>query len=190
MNTIMLVLWIIGIIAFIFAVKIFILIIQRLNLYRKISAVCIANSYKFNVKHWIISIFSKSFGADFEIETPSKTYAVYVYTTIFRRFRYHMTQDSVEIIRGRKAMYIVNKRVPAATANQDFITSVMKLKNFDFSKENNSNSCEKILLVHPLPHEVTYTTANQAVYMHDGDPLWDSVNYYSEKGFQSLLKSE
>lgn len=186
----MIILWIICIVAFIFMIKIFTVIMQRLTLYRKIKSVCNNKNYSLHIKHKITSIWSRSHGVDIEIKTPSKTYLIYIFTPIFKRFRYHFNYDSVEVIRGRRSMYIVNPKRPSSAATQTFITTFMKVKNFNFDGETTEKNCEKILLVHPLPYEITCTAENKAEYVHDGDSLWNTVSYYSAKAFQDLLYNE
>lgn len=182
----MLIVWIIAVIAFIIAVNYTVQILKRLALYQQMSTICRSNGFSMSVKHGVKSVFTKSGGADIEIKAGSKTYQVYIFTTIFKRIRYHINLDSVELIRGRRMMYMTNIRRPSPSASQTLVTTLMKLKNFKF-EDTLSESSEKILLVHPLPFEVTTTVGNHADYVHDGDLLWNTVHFYSASGFKNLL---
>lgn len=188
----MLIIWIIAIIAFIIAVNYTVQILKRLALYHRMNTACRSNGYSMTVNRGLRSVFTRSGGADVEITTPTKIYQVYIFTTLFKRIRYHLNCDSVELIRGRRMMFINNPRRPSPGASQTLVTTLMTLKNFKFDEpvSENSANVEKILLVHPLPFEVTTTNANHAEYVHDGDFLWNTVHFYSAKGFFKSLMSD
>ena len=119
------------------------LLIRRFAFIRKLRAAG-ADDVKLK-RPALVSVLFPNGKEDIKLSKGGRTYSLTVITTPFRRVRYHFSDSEgdgkkLEVIAERKAMYIVNKKVPRGFASFDRAATIAKYSlNFDIKPNQNSD---------------------------------------------------
>ena len=94
----------------------------------------------------------------------------------------------LEVIAERKAMYIVNKKIPGGFASFDRATTIAKYSlNFDIKPNQNSDSgigtAERYVILYPAPRAASLATTSHLILLGNGDELFDGIKICGLKYF-------
>lgn len=148
-------LWILLIFAVIVVLRFVYLIIKRLILISKISKKI--KKHKGEIlynRNPLVSIFKHDGKTDFSITLTGRTIEVAILTTPLRRVRYHFDVNNklLELVVERKAMYVVNHKVPNGFSSLDRVYTIWKYK-IDF--ETVDDGKQKYVILNPAPRSVS-----------------------------------
>ena len=117
------------------------------------------------------SVFVPDGKTDIMLDYGGVRYDVSVLTTPFRKCRYHFADNGImQIIKGRKGMYIVNRQAPTApTAQLDRVRVVRNCK----LHLDGENSARKIMLLHPAPMEISQVSGNGVESLGNNDSIYN-----------------
>ena len=77
-------------------------------------------------------------------------------------------------------MFLINKNVPKGVAS---ITNVFKLASFNLSYEDNVGGRKHVMLVYPVPREVTCVKGNKIEVVYNGDEISDGIVFNTRTYF-------
>lgn len=161
-------------------IKIVVLLIKRLSLHCRIKKACknIGTEFK-SLSPWFKSIFLNRGKADYLIGDKIK---VSVLTLPYRNARYHFVPDEkkVDVILGLRQMFLINRDVPKGVAS---ITNVFKFASFNLFYEDNCDGTKHVMLVYPVPREVTCIKGNKIEYVYNGDEIMDGTVFSTASFF-------
>ena len=162
------------------------LLLKRLLLIGKIKAVCKKSAIKVDVIHPLRSIFLRDDQPDLLVTTGDAIYRVFILTTMFRRARYHF-EDSDELTVYRKHLLNMKagSKIHYTVSFKIYETKGRKYKNFRPVKSE--VNYRDILLIHPVPLEISALKNNGIVRILDGD-IMGNFEVYSGKGFRDKLR--
>ena len=169
---------ILAIIAAIIILKYSILIIKRAILISSIKKACKHNKLELKKqKNLYKSVFICDGSADFEVGNA----VVHIFSPLFRRVRYSFTDDRrLEVIVARMQAHI-NRGGYAKAA---YVSNVFTLRNNKLKKLGNTDDGRKhIILVYPIPFEVTRIEENRITATYNGDEIWDNCIFSNKSYF-------
>lgn len=128
------------------------------------------------------SIFKHDGKADLLISFSNKTIEVSIITTPLRRVRYHfdMNNKLLELIIERKAVYVVNHKVPNGFSSMDRVYTIWKYK-IDF--ESPSDGEQKYIILNPAPHSISKAEGATLEALGNNDTLVNGVRVCGLKWF-------
>lgn len=167
------------------------LLIRRFAFIRKLRA---AGADDMKLKRpTLVSVLFPNGKEDIKLSKGGRTYSLTVITTPFRRVRYHFSDSErggkkLEVIAERKAMYIVNKKIPGGFASFDRATTIAKYSlNFDIKPNQNSDSgigtAERYVILYPAPRAASLATTSHLILLGNGDELFDGIKICGLKYF-------
>lgn len=167
------------------------LLIRRFAFIRKLRAAG-ADDVKLK-RPTLVSVLFPNGKEDIKLSKGGRTYSLTVITTPFRRVRYHFSDSErdgkkLEVIAERKAMYIVNKKVPRGFASFDRAATIAKYSlNFDIKPNQNSDSgtgtAERYVILYPAPRAASLATTSHLILLGNGDELFDGIKICGLKYF-------
>lgn len=167
------------------------LLIRRFVFIRKLRAAG-ADDVKLK-RPTLVSVLFPNGKEDIKLSKGGRTYSLTVITTPFRRVRYHFSDSErdgkkLEVIAERKAMYIVNKKIPGGFASFDRATTIAKYSlNFDIKPNQNSDSgigtAERYVILYPAPRAASLATTSHLILLGNGDELFDGIKICGLKYF-------
>lgn len=167
------------------------LLIRRFAFIRKLRAAG-ADDVKLK-RPTLVSVLFPNGKEDIKLSKGGRTYSLTVITTPFRRVRYHFSDSErdgkkLEVIAERKAMYIVNKKIPGGFASFDRATTIAKYSlNFDIKPNQNSDSgigtAERYVILYPAPRAASLATTSHLILLGNGDELFDGIKICGLKYF-------
>lgn len=167
------------------------LLIRRFVFIRKLRAAG-ADDVKLK-RPTVVSVLFPNGKEDIKLSKGGRTYSLTVITTPFRRVRYHFSDSErdgkkLEVIAERKAMYIVNKKIPGGFASFDRATTIAKYSlNFDIKPNQNSDSgigtAERYVILYPAPRAASLATTSHLILLGNGDELFDGIKICGLKYF-------
>ena len=156
------------------------LLIRRFAFIRKLRAAG-ADDVKLK-RPTLVSVLFPNGKEDIKLSKGGRTYSLTVITTPFRRVRYHFSDSErdgkkLEVIAERKAMYIVNKKVPRGFASFDRAATIAKYSlNFDIKPNQNSDSgtgtAERYVILYPAPRAASLAKTSHGVPSETMLPLF------------------
>ena len=176
-------LWILLIAVIIVVLRFAYLLIKRLILIRKISKkVKKHNGGILYHRNPLISIFKHDGKTDFSIFLSNKTIDVAIFTTPFRRVRYHFDSNNklLELVVERRAMYVVNHKVPNGFSSMDRVYTIWKY-NIDF--EASDNGKQKYVILNPAPRSISRAEGATLQLLGNNDTLINGVKVCGLKWF-------
>ncbi len=167
------------------------LLIRRFAFIRKLRAAG-ADDVKLK-RPTLVSVLFPNGKEDIKLSKGGRTYSLTVITTPFRRVRYHFSDSErdgkkLEVIAERKAMYIVNKKIPGGFASFDRAATIAKYSlNFDIKPNQNSDSgtgtAERYVILYPAPRAASLATTSHLILLGNGDELFDGIKICGLKYF-------
>lgn len=178
-----LILWILLILAAVICLVYLRLIAKRLILIMKIKATH-PDSVEY-VRSPFYSVFVPDGRTDIRLGYNGVRYDVSVLTTPFRKCRYHFVDNGImEVIKGRKGMYIVNRQAPTApTAQLDRVRIVKRCK-LHLDDESGVN---KIMLLHPAPMEISKVSGNGTESLGNNDSIYNGYKVCGLSFFEEYV---
>lgn len=167
--------WILLIIAAIVVLRFFYLLIKRVILIQKINKRIKKGSGKIHYhRNPLISIFRHDGKTDFSITLTGRTIEVAILTTPLRRVRYHFDVNNklLELVVERKAMYVVNHKVPNGFSSLDRVYTIWKYK-IDF--ETVDNGKQKYVILNPAPRSISKAEGATLESLGNNDTLVNGV---------------
>ena len=161
---------------------------KRLFLILKLKSICKKQVYDITVK----SMFKRENEPDIIIKTGDRGYRVFILTTRFHRVRYHFPNDEYFEIMGKGVSLLPGRHISGhnnvpknvATFHYEFYKT--EYDNFDLTDDG--SGLTTVLLIHPIPLEVSSVKKCETVHLWNGDELYNGVIFYSGGGFKELLK--
>ena len=177
-------LWILLLLGIIVVLKYIYLIIKRLLLVKKINNRIKKQSGVLKYfRHPLTSIFKHDGKADFSISYQERTIDIFVITTPLRRVRYHFDNNkSLELIIERRAVYIVNSRVPRPSAVMDRVYTIRKYK-IEFDDWGIDNSTQRYVILNPAPISVSKSDGATFTALYNNDVLFNKIRICGLKYF-------
>lgn len=179
----MLFLWILFVIIVIVFFKYLYLIIKRFQLLKKIGKqIKKHNGSMQYCRNPMISVFRHDGKADISLQLRGKTIDISVITTPLRRVRYHFDIDNklLELIIERRAVYMLNPRVPRPSAVMDRVYTIRKYK-IGFEVSNNEN--QKYVILNPAPISISKADGATLTALYNNDDLIPGVKVCGLKWF-------
>lgn len=177
------ILWIILAIVIVVFVKYIYLIIKRFQLLRKIGHQI--KRYHGSIQYCrnpIISIFKHDGEADISLQLGKKVVDISIVTTPLCRVRYHFDINNklLELIIERRAIHVINPKVPRTAGVMDRVYTIRKYK-MDFSLPNNNH--QKYVILNPAPKSVSKADGAALTVLYDNDDLIPNVKVCGLKWF-------
>ena len=172
---------ILTIIAVIFILEYAIALIKRAILISSVKKVCKKHGLTFRkCKCLYKSVFICDGSADFEVENAS----VHIFSPLFRRVRYSFTDDRrLEVIVARMQSHI-NIRNGKGYSKAGYVNNVFTLRNNKLKRLGNTDDTKKhIILVYPIPFEVTRVEENKLTAAYNGDEIWKNCIFSNKSYF-------
>ena len=169
---------ILAIIAVIFILKYTIALIKRAILISSVKKECKEASLTFRkCKGLFKSVFVCDGSADFEAGNA----VVHIFSPLFRRVRYSFTDDKrLEVIVARMQAHVANRSIGKASYSR----SIFTLRNNKLKKFGNTDDTKKhIILVYPIPFEVTRVEENRLTSAYNGDEIWKNCIFSNKSYF-------
>lgn len=179
----MLALWILAIIIILILAVYSFLLLKRLRLLRKIKKHADHVSFCRNVFR---SVFLPDGKPDLIVEKNGRHYTVSVFTTPLFRTRYHFDNNQrIDLYRERKAVFIINSRVPNNIA---YFGRSINIKKYKITFEVLPNT-EQFVIPHPAPLDTSRATGSKFEYIGNGDFLFDTIRICGLKYFLDYILS-
>ena len=175
-------LWILLIVAGISVLRFVYLIIKRLILIHKISKkVKKHNGDILYSRNPLVSVFKHDGKTDLSISLSDRTIELVILTTPLRCVRYHFDLNNklLELVVERRAMYVVNHRVPNGFSSMDRVYTIWKYK-IDFAPLKNE---EKYVILNPAPRSISKAEGATLQSLGNNDTLIDGVKVCGLKWF-------
>ena len=177
---------ILAIIAVIFILKYTIALIKRAILISSAKKECKKAGLTFRkCKGLFKSVFVCDGSADFEVGNA----VVHTFSPLFRRVRYSFTDDKrLEVIVARMQSHI-NSRNGKGYSKAGYVSNIFTLRNNKLKKLGNTDDTKKhIILVYPIPFEVTRVEENRLTSAYNGDEIWDNCIFSNKSYFLENIK--
>ena len=175
--------WILSIIAGIIVLRHAYLLIKRGILIQKINKSVKKNNGSVQYcRNPFVSVFKHDGKIDFTIFLPEKTVDISVLTTPLRRVRYHfdMNSELLELIVERRAMYVVNHKVPTGFSSMDRVYTIWKYK-MNFQDEKGENP--RYVIVNPAPRSISRAEGAKLEAIGNNDILIGDIKICGLKWF-------
>lgn len=170
---------ILAIIAVIFILKYAIALIKRAILISSVKKECKKAGLTFKrCKGLFKSVFVCDGSADFEVGNA----VVHIFSPFFRRVRYSFTDDRrLEVIVARMQAHVAN---PKCTGKAGYVSNIFTLRNNKLKKFSGIDDTRKhIILVYPIPFEVTRVEENKLTAAYNGDEIWKNCIFSNKSYF-------
>ena len=169
------------IIAAILILKYSILLTKRAILISRIKKECKVKGLEFKkCKNLFKSVFICDGSADFEVGNA----VVHIFSPFFRRVRYSFTHDRhLEVIVARMQAHVnlINGKGYSKAA---YVSNVFTLRKNKLKKLGSTDDGRKhILLVYPIPFEVTRVEENKLTAAYNGDEIWKNCVFSNKSYF-------
>ncbi len=185
----MIFLWILFAIVIVIFLKYLYLILKRFHLLRKIGKqIKKHNGSMQYCRNPMISIFKHDGKEDISLQLREKTIDISIITTPLRRVRYHFDINNklLELIIERRAVYIINPRVPRVSGVMDRVYTVRKYKiGFEVSNDDH----QKYVILHPAPKSVSKADGATLTVLYNNDDLISGVKVCGLKWFVENILS-
>ena len=126
------------------------------------------------------SVFICDGSADFEVGNS----VVHIFSPFFRRVRYSFTDDRrLEVIVARMQAHvnIINGK---GYSKAGYVSNIFTLRNNKLKKLVNTDDGKKhIILVYPIPFEVTRVEGNKVVPAYNGEEIWKNCIFSNKSYF-------
>ena len=175
--------WILLIVATIVVLRYVYLMIKRWTLIQKINKIVKKNNGSVQYRrNPFVSVFKHDGKTDFTISLPEKAVDISVVTTPLRRVRYHFDMNSklLELIVERRAMYVVNHKVPSGFSSMDRVYTIWKYK-MDFQTEDSEN--QKYVILNPAPRSSSRAEGSKLEAIGNNDTLIGRIKICGLKWF-------
>lgn len=167
---------------------------KRLLLIVNLKGICRRQGFDITVNHIFRSMFKRENVPDIIIKTRDGGYRVFILTTRFHRARYHFPSVDYFEIMGKGVLFA--PIAPMAKARQLNNSDTTTTFHYEYHKANYENfdmsddgsGLKTVLLIHPIPLEVSVVKKSETVHMWNGDELYNGIIFYSGGGFRELLK--
>lgn len=169
---------ILAIVAAIIILKYSILLIKRAILISNVKKECQNKNLQFKkCKNLFKSVFVCDGSADFEVGNA----AIHIFSPFFRRVRYSFTDDRLlEVIVARMQAHMRNVEVGIG----GYVSNVFTLRNNKLKKLGNTNDGRKhIILVYPIPFEITRVEENRVTAVYNSDEIWEGCIFSNKSYF-------
>ncbi len=169
---------ILAIIAVIFILKYTISLVKRSILISSVKTACKSKELPFKkCKNLYKSVFFCDGSADLEIGNA----VVHIFSPLFRRVRYSFTDDRrLEVIIARTQAHMRNAKVGKA----GYVSNIFTLRNNKLGKLGNTDDGRKhVILVYPIPFEVTRVEGNVLTAAYNGDEVWKNCIFSNKSYF-------
>lgn len=170
---------ILAIIAIVFILKYGISLIKRAILISRVKKECKEKGLEFKkCKNLFKSVFICDGSADFEVGNA----VVHIFTPFYRRVRYSFSDDRrLEVMVARVQSGVVTPyHVPKGT----YTKTIATIRNNKLKKLGNTDDGKKhILLIYPIPFEVTRVEGNKTEPAYSGDEIWDNCIFSNKSYF-------
>ena len=165
--------------------------VKRFLLVMSLKRICKKQGYEITVNHTFRSLFKRENEPDIIIKTENGGYRVFILTTRFHRVRYHFPDDKYFEIFGKGVLFAPMSRARAhqTTSVTSFQYEYYKKEYDNFDLSDDGSGLKTILLVHPIPLEVSVAKKTETVHMWDGDEFANGITFYSGGGFKDHLKN-
>ena len=170
---------ILAIIAAIIILKYSILIIKRAILVSSIKKACKHNKLELKKqKNLYKSVFICDGSAYFEVGNA----IIHIFTPFYRRVRYSFSDDRrLEVMVARVQSGVVT---PYHRAQGTYTTTIATIRNNKLKGLGNTDDGRKhIILVYPIPFEVTRIEENRITATYNGDEIWDNCIFSNKSYF-------
>ena len=166
---------------------------KRLLLVMKIKYIAKKQGYDVKVNHTFRSLFKRGSEPDIVIKTENDLYRVFILTTRYKNSRYHFDDLNTVKIFTKYTTYL---RIRSATASSYAGRNLESFPLFEhhkktvksFNIEPSEIEIQNILLINPVPLDITANRKTELVHLWDGDEIYDGVKFYSGGGFRELIE--
>ena len=170
---------ILAIIVAIIILKYIILLTKRAILISSIKKACKKAGLTFKkCKGLYKSVFVCDGSANFEVGDA----VVHIFSPLFRRVRYSFTDDKrLEVVVARMQAHVAN---PKNTGKAGYVSNIFTLRNNKLKKFGSTYDTKKhIILVYPIPFEVTRVEENKLTAAYNGDEIWKNCIFSNKSYF-------
>ncbi len=183
--------WILSIIAALCLLVYFKLFIKRFLLLKKLKNTNPALTIQ-HLQNPLKSVFCPT--GKIEILIKEKKLAISVLTTPFQRVRYHFIDENrLEIVRGRQSIFIANPQSRSKIVSFQTVSTIKKYALLLKAPDDYADM-KKILLIHPVPRELSCIHGNRAVPLGNGDTFREfeicALSYFCEQYLKPTSATE
>ena len=163
---------------------------KRLFLIIKLKSICKSKGFDITVNHIFRSMFKRENEPDIIIKTGDGGFRVFILTTRFHRVRYHFPNEEYFEIMKKGVSIVPGRgiRMPKADSSATFNYEFYKTEYDNFDMSDDGSGLTTVLLVHPIPLEVSVVKKMETVHLWNGDEFYKGIIFYSGGGFKELLK--
>ena len=142
----------------------------------------------------LASLFFRNENFDLEIKIREKQYAVRILSTRFRRSEYFFTSPKeMTVFRSFSLMLVYGVRGAAMIGRGGKNASEAGLLKTSISvplqlEGEEKEGFTKVLLVHPVPKEISMAVGTRKEYVGNGDRIFNGFFLYSLSGFLKKIK--
>jgi len=130
------------------------------------------------------SVFSHDGKVDLLLKDQEKEYAVSIFTTSFRKSRYHFASDKqLEIIIEKTAAYLTNPKNSHANLTTTDRVYTIKKHRIDLDELSTHSAENRYIIVNPAPRAVSKVSGSTVEQLYDGDELVNGIRVVGLKGF-------
>ncbi|MBR2474706.1 MAG: hypothetical protein IKB51_06755 [Clostridia bacterium] len=166
--------------------------VKRLLLVSKLKSICQKRGFDITVNHVFKSMLKRENEPDIIIKTESGGFRVFILTTRFHRVRYHFPNEEYFEIMGKVFILFPGTRLPVHNGmpknKSTFQYEYYKKKYDNFDLSDDGSGLTTVLLVHPIPFEISIVKNTETVHLWNGDEFYNGILFYSGDGFKELLK--
>ena len=165
--------------------------IKRLLLILSLKKICKKQGYQITVNQVFRSIFKRENLPDLVIKTGNGGYRVFILTTRYHRVRYHFPNEEYFEIMGKGVFFapMAKARPINGSGMASFHYEYYKKEYDNFDLTDDGSGLKTVLLIHPIPLEVSAVKKMETVHLWNGDELYKGIIFYSGGGFKDHLKN-
>lgn len=165
--------------------------VKRLLLVMSIKRICKKQGYEIKVNHVFRSMFKRENIPDIIIKSGNGGYRVFILTTRFHKVRYHFPNDEYFEIMGKGVFFapMAKARPTHTNSNASFHYEFYKTEYDNFDMTDDGSGLTTVMLVHPIPLEVSVVKKMETVHLWNGDEFYKGIIFYSGGGFKDHLKN-
>lgn len=165
---------------------------KRFLLVSNLKRICKKQGYEIKVNHTFRSMFKRENEPDIIIKTGDGGFRVFILTTRYHRVRYHFPNQEYFEVMGKGVLFAPMAKArpsntPTSTASFHYEFYKTEYDNFDLTDDG--SGLKTVLLVHPIPLEVSAVKKMETVHLWDGDELYKGIIFYSGGGFKKHLNN-